>query len=209
MLSLKVCLSLASIVSVLVFFGGGPGGCFSLLGPFSASFSLCLLSSSGGRPGLPSCASFPPTKVHGLRHLLPGAIHVHSLFSFSPLPLAWVGSGSFFCSFCFLFSLSLSPFSLSLSLSLASDSSWDSSISGNFGTPEIPLLFKLLSGFSCSLPRSPSGFRFQGCRFWLSLCAEDTVRPGVWLGRHICSTAMQVSYGELNEDRNLMSTDRG
>ena len=37
-----------------------------------------------------------------------------------------------------------------------------------------------------------------------SICVEDIVRWGVWLGRHICETISQVSYGELNENRNLM-----
>ena len=41
------------------------------------------------------------------------------------------------------------------------------------------------------------------------ICAEDIVRWGVWLGRHICYKITQVSQGELNENRNLMWTKRG
>ena len=100
--------SLASIVSVLVFSGVCLGVvflCLVLSLPPSRSAFFPLL---GAGPGFLPVLLFPPTKVHGLRHLPPGAIHVHSLFSFSPLPLAWVGSGSCSCSFCFSFSLFLS-----------------------------------------------------------------------------------------------------
>ena len=110
--------SLASAVSVLVFFGGGGLGAL-LLGLFSASFSFCLPSFFWG----PARASFsvllpPPTEVAGHPRIHLGGLHTcMSLFlslSLSPSLLAWVGSPPPLLS-----SPLLSLFSLSLSLSLA------------------------------------------------------------------------------------------
>ena len=43
----------------------------------------------------------------------------------------------------------------------------------------------------------------QSCPPWRLICAEDLVRWGVWLGRHICAVIPQVPLGGLAVSRNL------
>ena len=66
------------------------------------------------------------------------------------------------------------------------------SISGSFDSLEIPLLLVLFYSFHGALTGKAMAF---GVKFLLefSIFVEDSVRWGVWLGRHICKKITQVS----------------
>ena len=57
------------------------------------------------------------------------------------------------------------------------------SVGGSFGDLEIPPVI-LRIPLHCDLRRCE--LWLQSCPLWGLICAEDLVRWGVWLGRHIC-----------------------
>ena len=58
-------------------------------------------------------------------------------------------------------------------------------------------------------PVERSGFRPSSGSTACGIRVGDINRWGVWLGRHVCKKITQAPDFELNENRNLMWTERG